>query len=474
MYKSIPALELAIAAAEGPEGAVMRDRERFAPFFRAAEEYAHAHGMIVGGAAATRLLRGDPPGPSDYYYELYSDNALTDARALADLLYSLDPEGLAHYTTMSTRVPRKEFEIAVDERPLFLVKALAVHRGARAADIVVPSLRPASFALDAKGEPLVLQCMGPEIQLIDMYSALTDPSRAGEWGGLIAAEEKLRALFEEEVKGKIEEALSGGDTTGGNDIIVNTTGGGSVSDLIAALLQDYVPRSGHALIGALGAQVLAGTPGKKAPGRLQLVTANTFQEEEKAVLQIAGRMGYNVQSTRNEPKVPTDDRLRRMTMYVIRPGERREPFLDIYNSGDYQLVAYLPGKRSVKGGRARKKAPPPKSLPPLGDLPVGTPFTVLRFLLVDAWTIQLLYRMDVTSPHYTRQVLREIVADFSTAADAYLKSRKAEEFGKIFPDDYIGRFQDPIIHAKRERHQGSRGPRQRQTYFPPYYPAARR
>jgi hypothetical protein len=237
MYATIPAVDLAIAAAESPDGAVMRDRRRYVPFFEAAERHAHDRGMIVGGEAATLLLTDAPLGPSDYFYELYSGDALADARALTEAFYAIAPEGLGRYASMTTSVPQKEFRISVDERPLFRVKALAVHRGARAADVIVPSIRPARFAR-AGGVALPLRCMGPEIQLIAVYAALSDPSRASDWSSLLRAEEGLRALFEEEFGGKILTAVAA------------ATGGGSSAALVAALVDEYVPQDGHVLVGS--------------------------------------------------------------------------------------------------------------------------------------------------------------------------------------------------------------------------------
>jgi hypothetical protein len=479
MYKSINAVEMAIAAAESPDGAVMRDRARFTPFFEAAERYVHEHDLIVGGDTATRLLLGNPLGPEDYFYELYSSRALDDARALTAILYGLDPEGLGHYANMTTGVPRKEFSINVDERTLFRVKALEIHRGARAADIIVPSLRPSDFARDPGGKPLMLQCMGPEIQLMDVYAALTNPARAGEWPSLLRAEERLRGMYTEEVRDKIKAV--GDETQGGEEEL-------PTSALIAALASEYVPRSGHAAVGGYAVRSLEAGGADGCQPRLQLVTSNTFREEEQAVTRIASRLGFNVQSTKNEPKVPTDDRLRRMTMYILRPGSRREPFLDVYNPGEYELVPFV-GTPPPTGGRAaprrrgpeRTRSPRPKAAPsgvealPPGA-PVGTPFVVLRFLLVDAWTIQLLFRMGVTSAQYTRQVLRELLAGFERAAAAYLRLREAGSFEAIFPlgvDSYIGSYVDPIRHQKRQRFgpaakEAARGKR---MYYPPYYPA---
>ena len=475
MYRPIPVVELAIAASKEPGEVVMQDRLRFVPFFRAAEEYIHENEMIIGGNAATLMLLGDSLGPADFFYEIYSDNAITDARALTDLIYSIAPAGLSHYTMMTTRIPQKEFEISVDERPLFRIKALAVHRGARAVDIIVPSLRPGNFAKDKKDNPLMLQCMGPEIQLMEIYSVLADPSRAGDWGTIVGVEEKLRALFNEEIQDKIAKATSEGKIEGGNAHCKDKSK--NVQALMTTLLQEYVPQDGHVLIGSFAVANLSKSH-PRGTQRIQIITSNSFKDEERAILNIANRLGYNVQSTTNELWVPTDSRLQRMTMYIIQPNERRMPFLDIFNAGNYQLIGYIgiepivARRKPHRHGNQELGVPSTKNS--LESLPVGTPFNVLRFLLVEAWTIQLLFQMRMTSVQYTQHVLREIVTDFDITAKAYLSFRDAKDFAAIFSNDYIGCFQDPIIHVKRERrHETMSKQRGRRIYNPPYYPARR-
>lgn len=460
MFESFDAVGLATAAAKTT---VMADRAKYEPFLAGAEKYAHDHKLIVGGETATRMLLGEPPGPDDYTYELYSTHALRDSRALADMFYEMAPQGLGHYANVTTVTPNEVFAIFVDLRLLVRVTALSIHRGARAVDVIVPSVRPASFARDADGEPLKLMCMGPEIRLIDTYSALGDPSRVGEWPGLLRVESGLRALFVDEVGGKIREATGGGDE------------GPPTPVLIAELLRSYVPREGHVLVGSYAVAALSGD----APsGRLQLVSSNTYKDEEKLVGRIASRMGFSIQSTQNEPKVPTDTRLRRMTMYIVRGGGRREPFLDVYNAAEYQLVAYASGaKVGGKAKRAKRDTKPKRAKYHIDESThVGSPYTILRFLLVDAWTIQLLFRMNAIGADYTRQILKGIVSDFDRTVAVLVRAQATGDFEAVFPlgtGGYIGRYWDLSIQQKREQFAApARGGRR--AFFPPYFPAAKR
>jgi hypothetical protein len=101
----------------------------------------------------------------------------------------------------------------------------------------------------------------------------------------------------------------------------------------------------------------------------------------------------------------------------------------------------------------------------------------MRFLLVDAWTIQLLLRMEAVSAPYARRVLHELLTDFRAVAAVYLEARKRGDFGRIFPASYVGRYEDPVIFQKRQSFgPAARRPKKkgRRTYFPPYFPAAKK
>jgi hypothetical protein len=171
-------------------------------------------------------------------------------------------------------------------------------------------------------------------------------------------------------------------------------------------------------------------------------------------------LGYAVGSALHEPKIPADDRLRRLTVYVCTPQGRREALLDIYNTG--ALVAYT--NAPAVPGEER-------------GVPVGAPFTLLRFLLVDVWTIQRLARLDKITRESALLILRGAYADFQAVVSAYLEDRVKGEVSKIFPKTYVGAFSDPVILAKRERRSGGRPPegqqqRRRPAFCPPYFPAA--
>lgn len=460
-----------MAAATAPGGVVHEDRARYAPFYEAGERYVHDHGLVVGGPIATKLLLGEPLGHDDTTYDVYSVSARRDAWALADAFHALAPEGLGRYAKATTKRADAEFIVTVDGRDLFRVHALAVHRGARIADIIAPTPRPAAFARAAKGrrkgKPLALGCMGPEIQLLAVYACLADPSRAGEWPSAIGAEVHLRAMFDKGIRRKI------GAIVGGRPPPARRP-----AQLIEALLREYVPRVGHVVVGSYAVAALRGAEGGRAdrsrgrgagwqkpsrgarPRRLQVVATAPLKEEEEKIRQVAARLGFEVQSTTNAARIPSDPDLRRLTMYVVRPGERRVSFIDVYDAGARELVPFASGG----GGH----------LPP--DAYVGTPYVVLRFLLADIWTILLLNRMGAASADFANRVLGEMLGEVEAVAAALVRLKAAGEFAAIFPtrdDDYVGRHVDPATGGKREakRERKKAKAAGRRAFFPPYYAA---
>src|SRR5271170_655363 len=83
----------------------MKDRTQYAGFMERIEEFASRHGMIVGGASATRALLGaSEPDLESFYIELFSDHPQDHARELTNILFNMAPLGLGHYATLIARV----------------------------------------------------------------------------------------------------------------------------------------------------------------------------------------------------------------------------------------------------------------------------------------------------------------------------------------------------------------------------------
>jgi hypothetical protein len=402
---------------------MLADRRRYEPFLAAAEKFASARDIVLGGIEA-------PPGDLKAYsrpLELFSGAAIADARALADALYAVDPDGLGHYTCLKTPEPGHSFAVSVDGRDLVTVTSLPLHRGVRLADVVIAEEAPARFS-----PSITLRVMPPELQLVRVYAGLCNPARAADWPDLLAAERSLRAAFEKGVRARIAETVR------------RTKQGGSApaAGIVAQLREEFAADPGRVLIGAFALAAL----GVPRTGRLQVVSTYDVEHEVAWLENFAARLSprRTLGRTVNDPKVPTDPRIRRMTVSFSVGRDRPEPLLDVYFSGEITPFA----------GRDRTR--------------VGTPFVLMRFRLIDMWTIAVLMRMRVVNAEYGRGTLHGMLDDFLAAAAC--ADDPARPPAELLPTvDYVGRAEDPGLARKRAT-IGVAGAR----FIPPYYPARRK
>jgi hypothetical protein len=473
-------LEVVEDAERRAEAAAFKDRMCYEKFIEAGEQFAAKHGLIVCGPAATRLLLSNPEdsessppilGLDSFQYDLFSGQAPAHARALGDVMYQLDPQGLGHYTTVITKVTDYLLTVAVDGRDLFTVTYLPPYRGIRLVDIVNPSTRPAQFAKDINGAPLRLLCTGPELQLIGVYMMLCNPAKAANWGELLETEAGLRVLFGQEIRAKIEAAVT---RVGGAARLP------AAKPLYRTLRDKYAAGPSRVLIGPAAIALLTG---KSVAGeeRLQVITAGRLDGDAQEIVALAKAAGIEVAWKIDDPKIPTDPRLRRMTIHAVL-GRRREPLLDVYNSAAFDLVPYVtlasaalwPGAALRRGERAGRENAPATSGPP-ATLKIGTPFVLMRYRLIDMWTLQILMQMGVINAGFAKATLNGMLSGYNAAAAHYesmLASAAHDPEGashQLMPlTAYIGRLEDPELALKRAA-QSRTGAR----FHPPYLPASR-
>ena len=451
MHTRLDAVEDAQCRAETE---AFNDRMRYAKFIETGERFAEKQGMIVGGAAATRLLLGDKDNPPEirldsFQYDLYSGQALQHARGLGEALYQSDPDGLGHYTAVITKVTDYFMSVVVDGRPLFNVTALPQYRGARARDLIAPCERPAQFAKGVDGAPLRLLCVSPEVQLIGVYGALCNPANAADWGGHLATESALRALLDKRALGGRKRAAGGPPAAGP-----------AGARLFRDLLNKYAAGPSRVLVGPVAiALLLAGdTP---AGGRLQVVTASRLEGDAREITALAAGSGAEVSWSIDDPKVPAEPRLRRLTVNVV-VGGRREPIIEVYNAAAFDLVPYTTPDIHGRPG----PEPPPRSLK------IGPPFVLMRYRRVDLWSPRVLGRMGVGPAGAAAAAAAAILSEFGAVAAHYeavaagaARDPEAAAHRLLPPAAYIGRLEEPEL-ALRRTAQNLPGARFHSMFFP--------
>lgn len=410
------------------------DRRRFVPILRAVGDFVRRKGRVIGGGGATYMLTLDTTStlPLDaFQYLVYTPDPVKDAVELAKLIYKMDPKGLTQYTVAVPRGSGQETVVNVEQREVVRFKGLPYHRGVHIYTMLAPDRRPSLFA--RPGETDELPCLGPEVQLLETYAALCSPIRAGDWSDLLKQEVLLRETFLRTFDEKIRGVIGG--RPGGKD----QKGHAAIARLKKSLRDRVGGRAGRLWL------VDSGAP------RMQWASVFSLADERATVAKVADDLerrgelaGVTVQFLMNDPQLVVDRRLRRLTVYAQAPGRKRDPILDIFNIAHYEAVPYV--------GQT------------------GTAFVRARFLLVDVWTIQLLWRMKSIADVFAKQQLASLLNRFR-ALEPEL-SDPAEAFPAL-PSHFMGRVESAQLVDRRAaataRESGA-APNKKKS-FHPFYPA---
>ena len=457
-------------------GRGLRDRERFAPALRLAEEFVRERGLVVGGPGAVLMAvragaAAAAPLPLDAFTcVVYSPHPVKDAKALARRIYALDPGGLTEYTGVQARDGGRTASVNAAQREVVRFLGLPVHRGVHIYKMLTPSLRPGLFGDEET------PCLDVDVLLCGTYAQLCDPLRRGEWEALLAQERLLRerflggagrpaAIFGAGRGGRSPERGGRSPERGRSPGRASSRSPGRASSRSPERSRSSSPPPPEAPPGAAAfldrvRRDFAGDPGRvwlTASSRLACVSVHQPAEELETLEALAERAGVAVQFLVNDPQLVIDRRLRRLTAYVAAAGRRRVPVLDVYNLATYEAVPFRPAPAAAV----------PWGVPASGGrtgavVNVGTAFLEARFLLVDYWTIHLLWRMDAVSEAYARQQMQALAQSLADLAPALADGDLAFP---ALPSHYLGRIVSLDLAEKRA--MADRGA----AFIPPWYVA---
>lgn len=372
---------------------VQKDRDRYLDVLTAIENFIYQHKCIITGESAHLLFLKK----SIYLYECYSNNVAEHSKALATLLYKLDPEYLTRYTVLITKVPNQSYVINVDQREfvrLYAIPAVKEH-------LPIPIL---PFHCTSALTQQELFCLGPELQLIQIYSKLCNPNFVEEWPTLLDYEKNMRTLFLEQFSQRLEK-------TGGEEDEKH-------KNIIKKIILEMVSTRQRIVVGGYIQKNLYNHVVKNR-NRLQLITSLNIYEEKEIIQQFCDSNGLKIKIRINNPLLPTNPELRRLTIY-FNNDDQSYLIVDMYNTGSYELV-------------------PTNQVNTLdGSFLIGTPFVQARFLLVEIWVLMLIAQQTKKD---TKKIIHFFINQYETLMNGPWPSMEA-----LFPSSsnrYLGNYVDP-------------------------------
>jgi len=186
------------------------------------------------------------------------------------------------------------------------------------------------------------------------------------------------------------------------------------SDVIKLIYEKFICDSDYVLIGSVA---ISGN----ISHRLQIITPNLFEDDIEKLKEVVD-FKYDI----IDLKFITNYRLKRMTIHV-----NGQSIMDIFNCAQYELVPYYKISSKQYKGKFIK---------------VGTKYVLMRFRLIDFWSIKVLLYDKKIDLSYAKNLISVIKNEYSRIPEN--PTDIIEYIGKVENLELsIKRISNEIIHA---------------------------
>ena len=398
------------------------DRNEYIEFYKTAEKYAQTNGLILGGEIGVKILINQKITYDDVTtYEFYTDNTFDLAKGLADALFQVKTDGVVNsdFISLQTNIKYKEFTIYINARKLFVIRDIG-----RKKNVKLKHLIGATKVISPHGFDVL--CMSAELQLIDIYRRLYDPQEAENWPRLLKYSEMLHKSIEGTLEDKVTKIKSKAIYEGGT----NTKDKSKTKQNITQMILDkFVSNSDKVLVGDYAIDKSSAMEGY---GRLQVISGDGIDNDMRKLKSILPN--NELMYISHFLYLPQDFRIRKRTVYLVDGGNKQIAIMDIFNSAEFELIPY---EKSVN------------------NLIIGNPYVLLRYQLIDIWSLQLVL-------HLSSSVEKKIVSNLRQV-EILIDKLKDIAYTKLFQlNNYKGVYEDIRVSKKKLTQKSRR--------IPNYYP----
>jgi hypothetical protein len=381
---------------------ISEDRARYTNVYSAIESYVHQHKLIL----SDRGLLAGVVDKLAFNYLIYTSTPDVHARGLADALGKLN-----NSLVKMRAITINEYAVEYDSRVMATIFRIQSKRGLSMEKLIIP------------WEHGKLLYLPTEIELMSVYHDLYSVDEFDKFEENTRVEKILFAQLSQRI-----EVLGAGDC-----LEAKRT---EVENLKQAIVMDFLPRySGYAMIGQWACHLYSS--GMTLEGhreKIQLVIDHSVDQFEDALVDYLSELTkFTVVRREQKLYIPKDFRTLRYTFYIQLPinGSMMEKaIIDVFNCGSFDLI---PARR-------------------IGDILVGAPAVVCRFLTIDLWTMRLIERLGSVSKVALREFISTCYANIKS-----MRERPNES------TEYIGVYREFAIDKKINNATLS-------AEEPPYYP----
>jgi hypothetical protein len=372
---------------------IEQDRQKNADVYKAIEDYCAQNELFISNAS---VIADEQTKQSimDKKYNIYTTNALFHANELTNELHKkLSEKSLIKMKTVENM---EEFSIEYNFQIVAVVYKLQKQK--------------IDYKLVLQPVQKKLLYFPPEIEIIDTYHKLYTEQDVDE---SLKLEDKLCKLVYERLDAGILGGLSCADKKREQ-----------FESIKISLILDWLPKQNAILLGVWAYDWLIKTRKSLCVNveKIQIISSmkpnDLLVDLQKYVSQI-GKIYITMRE--QELHIPKDFRTMRYTYYMkikTDKGEIEKPFLDLFNSGNFEIVPFY----KVDGLR------------------LGAKWVILRFLYIDLWVIRIIRSLGLLD----KSILNIKLASLWKLIE-YFRSTE------LSIDDYIGEYRDAAVDKKMSK-----------------------
>lgn len=343
---------------------IMVDRERYNSIYSEIETYISdskdKNRIIMGGSSSISLLLHKPRSTTDFVYYLYSENALSQANELTNLLAKMEQKWVIQ---LNTKMAYRKYEILVDQRIMVVWYSIVkMSDDSNMFDIIQP-ITVQSWI----DKPIFI--IPPHFHLMELYRILYQPQKVDDWQNTLRDEKRIYKYLRETFKDVVGSSDNAVGIINENDnSIVGSADNINKNDLLMTIMKKFIVGNKNVvLIGDIAVDMFEkNQKSRNILGNITCISANPVEDDVNSIKKIVGNahgLKYVDFSTR-DVMVLSDFRLRRTSIRV-----NKTEIMYIYNAASYELIPFneITSKKQT--------------------IRIGNPFVILRFLLIDIWIL---------------------------------------------------------------------------------------
>ena len=396
---------------------IKSERAQYDVVWNTIESYCKKHNLSLSNKYILTDNANDPLNIYDKVYSIYTSNPFRHANNLCNEIHkSMHADKNMRYTRMKTISEKESFVIDYNMRQVAFINKLQKHKHDK---------EPHKVTKPVKINKLLY--IPSEIELIDVYHALYDPSKYDDVNENLKFE---KTLFDQVVRRQEKGILGGSCRQKKRD---------QLEALKVGLVTDWIRNKDNMILIGPWAHdwIKTGSEMCLNKEKVQIISDLTADELKPMLQSFVNTMTkFDITYRDQKLHIPKDTRTVRYTFYVKIQTDRgvtEKPFLDLFPIAQFELVPYKV----------------------VDKMRIGTKWVQLRFLLIDLWVIRVIQGLGFLTPGILQKkiaYLWELIKFFRN---------KYTIDGNI---QFLGTYKDALIHKK----MGSLGGR---NYYP-YYPEA--